>query len=409
MIHLKSIALRRESAQAQLLLLPLAALAPIAAFLTLPLTRDMTHFLLPWMEHVLSGGLGSLSGEFSNYSPPYIYLMYLASWLVPLIGEVAAIKLISLPFVLLLSLGLYDLVLGASGDRTKALAAACTAWLLPTLLANAFVWGQADTIYTAFLIWFVAFAARGRPAAAAVAFGFAVAFKAQAMLVAPVLLYLLLSRTMALRHLALIPATYAALMVPAVLAGRPILDCFTVYFGQFERFGSLAMTAPNPWQFSTRFVPYEVGVAFGLPAAAAVGAALAITSARLRPSPQSLLLVAAACAAAMPYVLPKMHERFFFPADVLALALAFALPRYWSAAVLLQTGTLLAYMHYLAGVDRAAQWAVAPVTAALGVLLFALWEAHRGRDRVPEHAGPAPAAQGPCREGPAPSEPRSRS
>jgi hypothetical protein len=94
----------------------------------------------------------------------------------------------------------------------------------------------------------------------------------------------------------------------------------------------------------------------------------------------------------MPWILPKMHERFFFPADVLALGLAFALPRYWSAAVLLQVGTLLAYMHYLAGVVRAAQWASVPVTLALAILSFALWEAHRrtkpGASAMAAPAGP---------------------
>jgi Gpi18-like mannosyltransferase len=375
---------------AQSLLLPLAALAAIAAVLAMPMSGDMTIYLMPWMENVRGGGLSSLSGEFSNYSPPYIYLMYLASWLVPLTGTVAAIKLISLPFVLLLSLGLHDLVLRASGDRARALAAACAAWVLPTLFANAFIWGQADVIYTAFLVWFLAFAAAGRPAAAALAFGAAFAFKAQAMILAPVLLYLLLSRTLRLRHLLLIPCAYGVLMIPAVLAGRPWLDCLTVYFGQFERFHSLRMTAPNPWQVVDRFFSYEAGVAVGLAAGAAAGAGLAITSARLRPSPRILLLVATCCAAFMPYVLPKMHERFFFPADVLALALAFALPRYWSAAVLLQIGSLLAYLHYLAAVIRASQWALLPVTMAVGVLMFALWEAHRQRRHTPSAAAPDP-------------------
>jgi Gpi18-like mannosyltransferase len=362
-------------------LLPVASLAPIAAFSTMSVGSDITMFLVPWMDSVRQGGLDSLSGEFSNYTPPYIYLMYLASWLVPLIGSVAAIKLISLPFLLLLSLGLHDLVFQVSRDRRTALGAACAVWLLPTVLANAFIWGQADVIYTACLIWFVAFAMRGRPVVALATFGVAVAFKAQAILLAPVILYLLLSRTIRPRHLFLVPATYAALMVPAVVAGRPWIECFTVYFSQFERFRSLRMTAPNLWQFADRLVVYEVGVVIGLAAALIAGAALAITSTRLRPSPRTLLLVSAASAAFMPFLLPKMHERFFLPAEVLALALAFAVPRYWSIAVLLQIGTLLAYMHYLAGVTRAPQWAVAPVAMAVGLLIVALLEAHRQHSR----------------------------
>jgi hypothetical protein len=44
-------------------------------------------------------GAASLSGEFSNYTPPYIFLMYLVSSLVRLLGIVPAIKLINVPFV----------------------------------------------------------------------------------------------------------------------------------------------------------------------------------------------------------------------------------------------------------------------------------------------------------------------
>ena len=51
------------------------------------------------------------------------------------------------------------------------------------------------------------------------------------------------------------------------------------------------------------------------------------------------LLVAALSAAAMPYVLPRMHDRYFFIADLLSLAVAFVYPRYWLAAVLFQIGS----------------------------------------------------------------------
>jgi hypothetical protein len=179
------------------------------------------------------------------------------------------------------------------------------------------------------------------------------------------------------------------MMLPAVLAGRPWLDCVRVYLGQFETYRLLRVTAPNLWQVAARFVGYETGLAIGFAAGAAAAAALVLASLRLEKTPRTLLLTAALSAALMPFVLPKMHERFFFPADILTLALAFAVPRYWAAAALSQIGSLLAYMQYLAGISHAPLWAVVPIGLGLTILLVALWEAS------PFGSGPAPEAAGP--------------
>ncbi|HEX2763518.1 MAG TPA: glycosyltransferase 87 family protein [Allosphingosinicella sp.] len=198
---------------------PVAALAAVAVFLPVGQdAQDMVNFLIPWMEEVRRGGLGGLSGEFSNYSPPYIYLLYLVSWRVPIIGTVPAIKLIGLPFVFLASAAIYGIVSDSTGSRVRA-AAAAALWLLPTLMVNAFYWGQADIIYAAFLLWFVRWSIADRPGAAALAFGIALSFKLQAMFVSPLLLYLLLHRRLRPYHLALIPAAWTALMIPPSLQG----------------------------------------------------------------------------------------------------------------------------------------------------------------------------------------------
>ena len=70
--------------------------------------HDMVEYFKPWMAVAQERGLASLSSDFADYTPPYIYLLYAASWLVPLVGLVAAIKLINLPFIALLSVAIYQ-------------------------------------------------------------------------------------------------------------------------------------------------------------------------------------------------------------------------------------------------------------------------------------------------------------
>ena len=49
----------------------------------------------------------------------------------------------------------------------------------------------------------------------------------------------------------------------------------------------------------------------------------------------------------MPYVLPAMHERYFFPADVLGVVFAFWFPRRWFIALLIQVASFFTYLPYL--------------------------------------------------------------
>lgn len=337
------------------------ALLPLAG----PPDGDFALFLIPWMEIIRERGLASISGEFSAYTPPYVYLLNIASLIEPIFGTVVAVKLVNFPFVIAAALGIGALVGEAIGDRDKGKLAAAVSFVIPTLLANAFAFGQADVIFTSFLIGFILFAMRGRPALAAVFFGLALSLKLQAVFLSPLLLYLLLSKQMRLRDVLLIPLAFTAMMVPAALAGRPWFELFTIYAGQAELMHDLSLNAPNPWWF-LRWVDYRVGVIAGLIAGAIAGAAIVAVALRNK---SNILLTATVCAAVMPYVLPKMTSRYFFVADLLVIALAFLRPAVWPAAVLIQAGSLIAYFSYFSGLASAAP-AFIPMTLGIVMLLY---------------------------------------
>ena len=70
----------------------------------------------------------------------------------------------------------------------------------------------------------------------------------------------------------------------------------------------------------------------------------------------------------MPYLLPKMHDRYFFVADIMTLTLAFVIPRLWVTAPLFQVGSLLAYLAYFGLSGRGAVYGLLPVTFGVGIL-----------------------------------------
>ena len=353
------------------ILLPIAGVA--AGFALLPLGAanfDMAKFFIPWMAVVRERGLASLSGEFGGYTPPHIYLMYFSSWLVPLIGTVAAIKLINLPFIAILSVATYHIVLLASESRQRAAAAAALSCIAPIPLVNAFAWGQFDCVYGAFLALFLLFAIKRAPIAAASMFGIALSFKPQPIFLLPLLLYLILARQMKFWHLVFLPLMYLLMMVPAAIAGRPWTELLTVYVGPFEAFSVLAMEAPNPWKIigGLKLVDYKTGLFVGVAAAGLAGLIISVGALRLERTARTTVLVAALSSALMPYLLPKMHERYFFVADITTLALAFVIPRLWVTAPLFQVGSLLSYLPYFGVSYRAPVFAILPVTFGVSIL-----------------------------------------
>ena len=63
-------------------------------------------------------------------------------------------------------------------------------------------------------------------------FGMALSFKLQTVFFLPALLPLWLRKDIKLRHLALIPAAYMAMMIPAFLGGKSLHHALTVYTAQ---------------------------------------------------------------------------------------------------------------------------------------------------------------------------------
>ena len=86
----------------------------------------------------------------------------------------------------------------------------------------------------------------------------------------------------------------------------------------------------------------------------------------------SLLLL---MAVGIPFLLPHMHDRYFFPADVLSVIFAFACPICLAAAPLTQFASLLGYhaylkMRYLLYMDHGARALIGVIVLAFASLLW---------------------------------------
>ena len=188
-------------------------------------------------------------------------------------------------------------------------------------------------------------------------FSVALSFKAQPMFLAPFIFVLLLKRLTKWRYILLPPIVYFLLVLPCALLGRSLLNLMTIYLTQGTVYHRLSVYALNPYLLLDPVVPksyYLVVVISGLLLATVAGLAIGLAAfkSRVRMDHEVLLKCAVLCAALMPFILPKVHDRYFFSADIISIVLAFYLPRYWFVPLLFQYTSAVAYVPYLSMTDE---------------------------------------------------------
>jgi hypothetical protein len=135
-------------------------------------------------------------------------------------------------------------------------------------------------------------------------------------------------------------------MTPAWLAGWPAGDLALIYLNQSQDLPGFISFAQQPWYLLRLAAPNVASEFFAAGFLAALVATLWI-SLGLRhrlDTPREMLLVALLSANLLPFLLPKMHERYWLLADMLALALALLVRdrRHVELAILVQLSSLLA-------------------------------------------------------------------
>jgi Gpi18-like mannosyltransferase len=340
------------AAKRLLRLLALAAAGGLAVLLHLlawpTATPDMHTFLLPWYAHIQEHGpIGAFAVPFSNYTPAYLYLLAIASTLHPWVEPMTVIKLVSVFGTLCLAASAGALLKAAGSPHYRT--GGALLFLLPTPLLNAAFIGQCDAFWTAACVMAVAAAIRRQPPAMLVWCGIALAFKAQAAFLAPFVFAVLLRERTPVRLWLIPPAIYAAIMTPAWLAGWPALDLMLVYARQTVEFASPGNLA-NPWVSARHLMPIEAPSFYVVGYSAAAAAAVAFVVLLKDRLVGSRLIIGGAILSALmlPWLLPKMHERYFLLADVLAFVLALAVRDRSTLliAVLVQFASLSAIFSY---------------------------------------------------------------
>lgn len=340
-------------------------------------TIDMKVFNLKWYDYIVAHGIQDAMGdEFANYTPPYLYLLSLATLTRTFIPSLTAIKLIPIIFDLFNASLVYQIVKTKFGSGIETWLAAALVWLLPTVVINGSFWGQVDALYTCFLLLSLLCILNEKPIGAILAFSVSFSIKAQAVFFLPFLALLFFKQKIRWQYFLLIPLVYFLMMLPAALAGRSLSSLALAYVTQGGTFTQASMNAATPY-FLLPQSAYRMSLLAGIPLA---GILLLIWVVyygikQYAISPKLIVASALLSLALTPYLLPKMHDRYFYPADVLSLVAVFFAPELWFVPIVYQMISLLSYSPFLFSADPQAVIPIALMmnTLVLGFLLWKQW------------------------------------
>ncbi len=320
------------------------------------ITEDYRFFLSKWVEYFRkNGGFSALSHQIGNcnYNIPYLYFLALFSY--SSINDLYLIKLLSILFDVLLAWGAALLLGRFTQSAARRMGVFFAVLMLPTVFLNGARWAQCDSIYVALALLGIYCALDDRPVLAMVLAALSFGFKLQAVFILPVYAVLWIYGKFNWKHFLIFPVTYVVLVLPAVLLGRPFIETLTLYFDQASSVGEgMNYNSPSifaivqnylPDWYSDYVSPYGIAAAFIF--MICVFAVCFIFRRRL--SERAVLGAAVLLVIGIPFLLPHMHERYFFAADILSVVLAFSAPMYAAAALLVQFASLLGYYAFLKG------------------------------------------------------------
>ena len=364
----------------------IGTLAAVGAFLAVMMlarvamldfeTADYDSFLSGWVEMFRRGGFATLAQNVGDYNLLYQYYMLLVAR-TPL-HDLYLIKWLTVAVDYVLALVMMRAARRFGGERA-ALPVLMLTLALPTVLLDGACWGQCDSVYVSLIVLSLLLMETDRPCGAAAALAVAFAFKLQTIFFFPVVLLGLMHRKYRPRHALVFAAAYLVTLIPALLAGRSLGSALSVYASQSmgQYYDRLTYNAPNLYLFfpmlefasSQEFIwmRYIPGVdAKGvnpyltedlLPAmqSAALYACIVLTLIAVvywllhaqEVTPDMTLELALFFAIFLPFVMPKIHERYFFLADMLSVLYAAKRADRRFVPLLVVGASLMSYVPYL--------------------------------------------------------------
>ena len=324
---------------------------------------DYDLFLKPWFEELKdSGGLPGLAKNIGNYSPPYMTILALLTYLP--IDSLTSIKIVSIIFDFISAIAIMKIVEELLKDkeykRKISMLLSGIYLFLPTVFLNSAHWAQCDQIYTSFILISILFLLKNDFKKGIIFWAIAFSFKLQAIFIFPlyVLMYISDHKNIKFSYFLLIPVVVFLLSIPKVIYSHDLLVGFNTYFGQANSYSEYAsLNFPN---FYSIFLKTNVNsnlisnpnqdfnsVGILITFFILITIAFFVYTKKIKFDKKAVIDFGLFSVLITTFFLPQMHERYLFVGDALGiLYLVYNKEKYY-IPITIELISLYGYMSFL--------------------------------------------------------------
>ena len=325
---------------------------------------DYDMFLKPWFDELkLYGGLKALGRPIGNYTPIYMTILALLTYLP--INSLISIKVVSLIFDYIGGFFLIKIIRELLKDKKYSKTISLVVYgiylFLPTVILNSSYWGQSDSIYTAFVLISIYYLIKKNFLKGLIFWAIAFAFKFQAIFIFP--LYVLMyfaSRKIKFKYFLVIPLIVFIFSIPKIIFSHNFLSGFEVYYNQSSTYDSyLTLNLPNfysiylngydssnPNLINTPLKEIStIGIIGTLMIFMSIG--LLVYKKKINFDKRAIIEFGLWSIMLCTFFLPQMHERYLFMGDVIALLYLVLNKKKYYVPIIIELISLNGYMYLL--------------------------------------------------------------
>lgn len=332
-------------------------------------SNDFKFYVSDWISYIeFHGILKSFKSNFSNYSPPYLHLLSFKSFFK--IQDLYFVKFISFIFEIFCTVYVFK-ILKLRQSTSVSLLCSAIVFCLPTIILNGAKWGQCDIIYSSFIICSLYYLLQNKYFISSIALGFAFAFKQQALFIAPLYFFYFLYKKLPVSCIVGFIVPYIISLIPSWVAGRPIMDLLTIYINQDATEKSITVNAPSVYCFfnvtETNFDIFKTsGIIFTLLCLIVI--IILFRKILIR---KNLILFAVLISLLVPFLLPRMHERYFMVSEILSIIYVFYYLKNWLLPFFINIPSYITYHNYF-NYDGALNYKILSIYIIIAVSILIL-------------------------------------
>jgi Gpi18-like mannosyltransferase len=313
-------------------------------------SSDYNIFLASWVRQMQELSLReAISAKIGDYNMPYLYVLALISRMN--INNLYLIKLVSIAFDMVLAYYAMKIVSIKFNSINVQITAFLAVLGIPTVMLNGAFWAQCDVVYSSLVLAMLYYGFTGKSIKCLIFFGLAFSVKLQTIFIAPMLIVFLFTKKIKVIHLWVPILTFFATLVPALIAKKPFMETFSIYYKQVNSYPHMEAGALNIYVLlgDVSFANFNFAAIFMAGIAVASLLYFLYLNREKITLPADYVSIAFVFTLIIPMLLPRMHERYFFLADVLSVVLVFFNKKRWFFAPVIIMGSFMTYSRFIIG------------------------------------------------------------